>query len=146
MTTQTSGANVPSHDPEDLGFDPDALRAMNREERDKRLRGDGNDRYLEVTGAFACFVDDPYVEPGFTREPLHDEVDVAVIGGGFGGLLAGTRLREAGIEGVRIVEKIAYIVRHCIDQGVRSAEVSEAFFEILRGWRAAGELTGLELR
>ena len=40
---------------------------------------------------FATIVDDPYVEPGFTRAPLTDEVDVAVIGGGFGGLLAGAR-------------------------------------------------------
>ena len=62
----------------ELGFDPDALREKYREERDKRLRGDGNEQYVEVTGDFAHYVDDPYVEPGFTREPLTDEVDVAV--------------------------------------------------------------------
>ena len=43
--------------------------------------------------------------PGFTREPLTDEVDVVVIGGGFGGLLAGARLREAGVDDIRIIEK-----------------------------------------
>jgi cyclohexanone monooxygenase len=86
-------------------FDPDALRAKYRQERDRRLRPDGNDQYLEVEGAFARFVDDPYVAPGFTREPLSDEVEVAVIGGGFGGLLAGARLREAGVADVRILEK-----------------------------------------
>jgi cyclohexanone monooxygenase len=89
----------------DLGFDPDALRAKYRAERDKRLRPDGNDQYVEVEGAFGHFLDDPYVEPGFTREPLFDEVEVAVIGGGFGGLLAGARLREAGVVDVRILEK-----------------------------------------
>ena len=57
------------------------------------------------TGEFAHFVDDPYVEPGFEREPLTDEVDVVVIGGGFGGLLAGARLREAGVDDIRIIEK-----------------------------------------
>jgi cyclohexanone monooxygenase len=88
-----------------LGFDPDALRAKYRAERDKRLRLDGNDQYLEVKGDFARFVDDPYVEPGFTRAPLSDEVEVVVIGGGFGGLLAGARLCEAGIEDIRIIEK-----------------------------------------
>jgi cyclohexanone monooxygenase len=88
-----------------LGFDPDALRAKYREERDKRIRPDGNDQYVEVKGDFAHYVDDPYVEPGFTREPLSDEVEVVVIGGGFGGLLAGARLREAGVERIRIVEK-----------------------------------------
>ena len=71
------------------------------QERDKRLRDDGNQQYIEVKGEFAHFVEDPYVEPGFAREPLTDEVDVVVIGGGFGGLLAGARLREAGVEDVR---------------------------------------------
>ncbi|MEY2397753.1 MAG: hypothetical protein QOJ00_927 [Actinomycetota bacterium] len=88
----------------DLDFDPEALRAKYRAERDKRLRDDGNDQYQEVVGKFAHFVADPYVEP-FDREPLTDEVEVAVIGGGFGGLLAGARLREAGIDDVRIIEK-----------------------------------------
>ena len=86
-------------------FDPDALRAKYREERDRRLRPDGNDQYLEVMGEFASFVDDPYVAPGFTRAPLTDEALVVVIGGGFGGLLAGARLREAGVEDLRIIEK-----------------------------------------
>jgi len=93
------------HEPADLGFDPEALRAKYREERDKRMRADGNDQYLEVKGALAHFVDDPYVQPGFTRDPLTDEVEVVVIGGGFGGLLAAARLRESGIEDIRIIEK-----------------------------------------
>jgi cyclohexanone monooxygenase len=88
-----------------LAFDPEALRARYRAERDKRLRADGNEQYLEVKGALARYVDDPYVAPGFTREPLADEVPVVVIGGGFGGLLAGVRLREAGVADLRIVEK-----------------------------------------
>jgi len=85
--------------------DPDALRARYREEREKRLRSDGVRQYVEVAGRFAHFVDDPYVAPGFTRAPLTDEVDVALIGGGFGGLLAGARLKQAGVQSVRIVEK-----------------------------------------
>ena len=88
----------------DLGFDPDDLRAKYRAERDKRLRDEGNEQYVEVSGRFAHFVDDPYVERS-EREPLKDDVDVVVIGGGFGGLLAGARLREAGVEDIRIIEK-----------------------------------------
>ena len=88
-----------------LGFDPDALRQKYREERDKRLRSDGNDQYREVVGDFSRYLDDPYVAPGFTRAPLNDEVEVIVIGGGFGGLLAAARLREAGVEDIRIIEK-----------------------------------------
>ena len=87
-----------------LAFDPDALRRKYREERDKRLRADGNEQYVEVTDAFAHYVDDPYVEP-FDRDPLTDAVDVVIVGGGFGGLLAGARLREAGIEDIRVIEK-----------------------------------------
>jgi len=86
-------------------FDPDALREKYRRERDKRLRDEGNEQYVEVAGQFADYVDDPYVEPGFSREPLTDEVDVIVVGGGFGGLLASARLREAGIKDVRLIEK-----------------------------------------
>jgi cyclohexanone monooxygenase len=90
---------------EELGFDPEQLHAKYRAERDKRLRSDANDQYVEIAGQFAHYLEDPYVEPGFTRAPLTDEVEVAVIGGGFGGLLVGARLRQAGIEDIRIIEK-----------------------------------------
>ena len=86
-------------------FDPEALREKYREERDKRVRADGNDQYIEVTGDFSHYVDDPYVEPGFVRDPVLEEVEVVVIGGGFGGMLAAARLKDAGIHDVRIIEK-----------------------------------------
>jgi cation diffusion facilitator CzcD-associated flavoprotein CzcO len=100
-------AKVPSANggTEGLGFDPDALRAKYREERDKRIRADGNEQYVEVNGDFSRYVDDPYVEPGFTREPLNETLEIVIVGGGFGGLLAGARLREAGVQDLRIVEK-----------------------------------------
>jgi len=90
---------------DNLGFDPDALKKKYIAERDKRLRADGNEQYRNIEGEFAHYLDDPYVEPGFTRTPLTDEVEVVVIGGGFGGLLAGARLREAGVQDLRIIEK-----------------------------------------
>ena len=89
----------------DLGFDPDQLREKYRVERDKRLRGDGSEQYQEVEGDFTHYVDDPYIDEKIEREPLTDEMDVIVIGGGFGGLIAGARLKESGIERVRIIEK-----------------------------------------
>src|SRR5579872_4012892 len=58
-----------------------------------------------VKGDFTHYIDDPYVEPGFTRAPITDEVDALVIGGGFGGLMAAARLRESGVDKIRIVEK-----------------------------------------
>src|SRR6188508_1511541 len=89
----------------EIDFDPDVLRERYREERDKRLRPDGNEQYVEVKAEFSHYVDDPYVEPGFTREPVFDDVEFAIIGGGFGGLLMGARLREAGFKDIRVVEK-----------------------------------------
>ena len=89
---------------DDLGFDPDALKKKYRAERDKRLRQDGNEQYVEIAGKFAHYLEDPYVKP-IQRAPLSDEVEVVVIGGGFGGLLAGARLREAGVEDIRLIEK-----------------------------------------
>jgi cation diffusion facilitator CzcD-associated flavoprotein CzcO len=82
----------------------EALREKYRSERDKRVRSDGNEQYVEMTGQFAHYLDDPYVEVQ-ERPALHDEVEVAIIGGGFGGLLVGARLREAGIEDLRVIEK-----------------------------------------
>ncbi|MFV2090893.1 MAG: flavin-containing monooxygenase, partial [Pseudomonadales bacterium] len=94
-----------ARDGADLGFDADALREKYRQERDRRLRADGNEQYVEIKESYGHYLEDPYVEPGFVRDALTDEVEVAIIGGGFGGLLAGARLREAGVEDLRMIEK-----------------------------------------
>ncbi len=91
--------------PMSLDFDPAALRAKYRAERDRRLRAEGNAQYIKIEAEFSRYLDDPYVAPGFTRDALSDEIDVVVIGGGFGGLLAGARLREAGVKNVHLIEK-----------------------------------------
>jgi hypothetical protein len=44
-------------------IDREALQAKYRSEREKRLRPDGNDQYIEPTGPFAHFLDDCYAEP-----------------------------------------------------------------------------------
>ena len=90
-----------------LPFDPDALRARYAYERERRLRPDGIAQYVEVAGEFAGFADDPWAGAPTPREPLTDEVDVDVVGAGFGGLLTGARLRELGVESVRLIDKAA---------------------------------------
>ena len=100
-----STENTENATPENLGFDPEALRRKYRQERDKRIRSDGNEQYVEVTGEFSAYVDDPYIAGPEEREPLFDEVDVVVVGGGFGGLLTAAHLREAGVEDIRLIEK-----------------------------------------
>ena len=81
----------------------ETLRIRYREERDKRLRADGNHQYVEPTGRFAHFVEDPYV-PRVERAPVFSEVTVAFIGGGFAGLCTGARMKQAGIEDFHIIE------------------------------------------
>ena len=71
----------------DLGFDPAALKARYLAERDKRVRKDGNEQYVNVAGQFAHYLEDPYTER-VERAPVNDHVEVAVIGGGFGVMLA----------------------------------------------------------
>jgi cyclohexanone monooxygenase len=88
----------------ELGFDPDALREKYRRERDKRLRADGNAQYREIAGRLARYLDDPDVDPGFTRAALDEETLVAIVGGGFSGLLAAARLRDAGVRDLRVIE------------------------------------------
>ncbi|MGI9597937.1 MAG: flavin-containing monooxygenase, partial [Acidimicrobiales bacterium] len=85
-------------------IDREAVLAKYLEERNKRLRPDGNDQYIEPIGRFAGYLDDPYAEVE-QRDPLFDEVTVAVIGGGFAGLVTGAKLKAAGIEDVRLIEK-----------------------------------------
>lgn len=87
-----------------IDFNPRELKAKYLEERDKRVRTDANAQYIEVTGDFSNFVDDPYA-PAAERKPVTDHVDVVIVGGGFGGLLMGGRLREAGFDDIRVIEK-----------------------------------------
>jgi len=89
----------------DLDFDPEALRAKYRRERDKRIREDGEDQYVEAASEFAHYADDdPYADPDFERDPLDLEIEVAVIGAGFSGLMTAARLKESGISDFRIIE------------------------------------------
>ncbi|MFI6619821.1 flavin-containing monooxygenase [Streptomyces sp. NPDC050528] len=89
----------------DLGFDPEELRAKYRAERDRRIRPDGSAQYRGATGEFGYYADDPYADAGITGAPLTDRVEVVIVGGGFGGLLAAARLRQAGVQGIRVIEK-----------------------------------------
>jgi len=85
-------------------IDKEAIRLKYLAERDKRLRADGNQQYLQITGQFSHYLDDPYM-PVVERAPKSDHVQFAFIGGGFAGLATGARLVEAGITDVRIIEK-----------------------------------------
>lgn len=94
---------LPTND--ELGFDPQALKAKYLAERDKRLHAEGSAQYQQATGDFAHFVEDPHAPADFTRPPREIDVEIAIIGGGFGGLIAAAKLREAGVEQLCVIEK-----------------------------------------
>jgi cation diffusion facilitator CzcD-associated flavoprotein CzcO len=97
MTEQAPASQRPA-------IDKERLRQKYLEERNKRLRPDGNDQYLRVAGQLAHYLDDPYT-PVTPREPRNDHVTFAFVGGGFAGLVTAARLSEAGVRDVRIIEK-----------------------------------------
>ncbi|MDG2026048.1 MAG: NAD(P)/FAD-dependent oxidoreductase [Acidimicrobiales bacterium] len=87
--------------------DLDAIRARYAAERDKRLRADGPEQYIQVKDDHVHFQDDPWSDDANQREPLTDEVEVLVVGAGFGGLVAGARLRQQGVDSIRFVDPAA---------------------------------------
>ena len=93
-----------------------ATKAKYAEEREKRLRSDGNDQYLRMAENFEEYLDDPYVEIQ-QRETKSDHVDVAFVGGGYAGLVTGARLAELGVTSYRVIEKIYSSLQHFIKLG-----------------------------
>ena len=80
-------------------------RQRYRFEREKRLRADGQAQYAQLAEEYEEFDHDPWVEPGFTREPVVEDVRVVIVGGGFAGMLTGIGLLEQGVTDFRIVDK-----------------------------------------
>ena len=92
----------PTQTPEDI--DIDALREKYAQEREKRLRPEGAGQYLELKDDFAEFAEvDPHT-PATPRTPINEDVEVAVLGGGIAGLLAGAYLKKAGVGVVHVIE------------------------------------------
>ena len=87
-----------------MSFDAEAVHAKYLAERDKRLvPGRAEIRDLRTDEVFSHYRDDPFT-PVAERAPLAEDLDVVVVGGGIGGILAGAQLRKAGVERIRIVD------------------------------------------
>ena len=92
----------PTQVPQDV--DIDTLRRKYAAERRKRLRPEGSKQYIETDDDYADYAEfDPYT-PYVERDPIDADIDVAVLGGGFGGLLCGAHLKKAGVRDVHIIE------------------------------------------
>ncbi len=86
------------------GLNVEELRAKYRHERDRRIRPDGATQYRRAAGEFGYYAKDPYTAHT-AREPRTDRVEALVIGAGFGGLLTASRLREQGVESLRLMDE-----------------------------------------
>ena len=85
-------------------LDIEALREKYRIERDRRLAANSAERcYRDPAQGFDALLNDPYGTAP-PRAPCHDEVDVFVVGGGFGGLMTAAQLAKCGIHNIKIAE------------------------------------------
>jgi len=90
-------------DPDDV--DIESLRRRYRWERDRRIRPEGQRQYAPASETSTGLdYSDPHM-PRVSRPALNDEMDVAILGGGWAGVLAGYHLRTAGIGNCRIIEQ-----------------------------------------
>ena len=90
-----------------LGFDPNELTKRYATEREKRIRTDAEAQFVQLShdSPFAnkYLEEDTYCQR-VEREPIQDEREVIVIGGGWVGMLTAARLIQAGVTDIRIVE------------------------------------------
>ena len=87
------------------GYDPEAVHAKYLAERDKRLiPGRADIRDLRTDEHFTHYRDDPFA-PVAARDPVVEDADVVIVGGGIAGVLAGVNLRKAGIARIRIIDQ-----------------------------------------
>ncbi len=87
-----------------LDIDIPALREKYRQEKEKRLRKDGSSQYLTTENEHSSsFEGDPH-NPVLPREPISEDLDVAILGAGWSGLLAGVQLKKAGISTFRNID------------------------------------------
>ncbi len=84
------------------------IKSRFADERDLRLayRPDGTAQFTsDLDGELAHYAEDPHMREPTPRAPIDDTVECLFIGGGFSALLTSARLREKGIESIRIVER-----------------------------------------
>jgi cation diffusion facilitator CzcD-associated flavoprotein CzcO len=103
--SMVQGGKLTIPSPDVLGFDPQEMRRKYDFERDRRLRPEGAAQYVNVEGDLDHLKDDTYITAHIERAPVQETIEVAILGGGFGGMLMAARLEAAGIRDFRIIER-----------------------------------------
>ncbi|CAH1691030.1 Pentalenolactone D synthase [Hyphomicrobiales bacterium] len=80
----------------------EAARSKYRTERDKRRSRSSRD-VPDIEGDLIRYLGDPFNAPQ-PRAPLFDEVEVLCLGAGLSALTVGARLKQAGVDRVRLVD------------------------------------------
>ncbi len=94
--------NTPLPSADDINIP--ALKDKYQQERNRRLRREGQSQYVKPVEDFAqVYEGDPH-KPVVSRDPICEELEVAVLGGGWSGILAGVQLRKAGIHNFRNID------------------------------------------
>ena len=96
-------ANPAQTTDQESAVDFEALKERYRIERERRAPDKSPRAYRDMREDFGEMLTDPYTEVR-EREPVVDDVEVLIVGGGFGGLMSAARMREAGVKSIRIVE------------------------------------------
>jgi cation diffusion facilitator CzcD-associated flavoprotein CzcO len=92
----------PTKTPADV--DIPKLQEIYRRERARRIRSDGQSQYFRPTGDIAeNFAVDPH-RPMKVREPISEELDVLIVGAGWGGIMAAYHLTQAGVTNFRNID------------------------------------------
>jgi cation diffusion facilitator CzcD-associated flavoprotein CzcO len=94
----------PTHTPAAEEVDIVTLRKKYLHERERRLRSDGQTQYFRPTGKVAeNYAIDPH-KPLITRDPVSEDIEVIILGAGWGGTMAAYHLTQAGITNFRNVD------------------------------------------
>ena len=92
-------------DNNEIELSVEELRQRYEAEKLKRIRPEGTAQWKNLKETNAKLDQDPFVEPGFTRDAIIEETTAVIVGGGFGGMLTAIDLTKRGIQDFRIVEK-----------------------------------------